>query len=350
MNRPRTPIEIDIPQYLARWEPTDVPVASVYADWNISGRGRHEAPTVVEHELRRALSTFPERSAAHASLAADVARIQTFLAERVPPAARSVVIFACEARGLWYARTPGVSTSTAVHVGDYPQLLQLAELSQDATDCIVAVVDTEHVRLIDLADSGARELKGLSEDTWGGTRSSSRAAWHNAHLSRAHEMTLHRFATDAAQAITQAVEAEQIQHLAIAGEDSIVPLVREALPLPVRQRVVTTPRVDMRAGLDEVVDLVWPQVRTAAAAARASETGLLIDRAGGATDIATGVDAVRPLLANGRAETFIMDPQAFPEADGEAMLREAIAHRCRVLLVRGHPGLASVGGVVVSLH
>lgn len=327
-----------------------MPVVSVYADWSVSGRGRHEAPTVVEHELRRALSQFPERSAAHASLAADVARVQTFLAERVPPATRSVVIFACEARGLWYARTLGVSTSTAVHVGDSPQLLQLAELSQDATDCIVAVVDTEHVRLIDLADSGAREISGLSEDTWGGTRSSSRAAWHNAHLSRAHEMTLHRFATDAAHAITQAVEAEQIQHLAIAGEDSIVPLVREALPLPVRQRVVATPKIDMRAGIDHVVEIAWPEVRMAAAAARSAEAGSLIERAGGTEKIVTGVEVVHPLLSGGRVETLVMDPQVFPDAEAEAMLREAITHRCRILLVRGHAGLAGVGGVVVSLH
>ncbi|RJQ07045.1 MAG: hypothetical protein C4558_10285, partial [Dehalococcoidia bacterium] len=126
MNGPPVPTEIDIPQHLARWERANSPVVSVYADWSISGRGRHEAPTVVEHDLRGSLSKLPKRGAAYASLATDMARVQMFLTERVPPAARSVVIFACEARGLWYARTLGVSTSTAVHVGDYPQLLQLA--------------------------------------------------------------------------------------------------------------------------------------------------------------------------------------------------------------------------------
>lgn len=350
MREPRVPIEIDIPQHLARWERADTPVVSVYADWTVSGRGRHEAPTVVEHHLRDALSLLPERGAAHASLSADVARVQAFLAERVPPAACSVVIFACEARGLWYARTLGIPTSTAVHVGDYPQLLQLAELTQDATDCIIAVVDTEHVRLIDLADSGARELTGLSEDTWGGTRGSSRAAWRNAQRMRAHETTLHHFAAEAAQVIAHAVEDEGLQHLAIAGDDGIVPLVRDALPLSVRNRIVATIRVDMRAGLSEVVDLVWPDVRAAAAAARASEVGSLLDRAGDTEDIATRAEAVRPLLASGRVETLVLDPQAFPGVEGEAMLREAIAHRCRILLVREHSGLTSAGGVVVSLH
>lgn len=350
MNRQRVPIEIDIPQHLARWEGNEIPVVSVYADWSVSGRGLHEAPTIVEHQLRAALSTFPERSAAHDSLSADTARVLTFLAERVPTAARSVAIFACEGRGLWYARTLGIAADTVVRVDAYPQLIRLAELTQDATDCVIAVVDSERVRLIDLADSGARELKGLSEDTWGGTRSSSRAAWRNANLERAHEMTLHRFAMDAARVITEAVEGEHVQHIAIAGEDSIVPLVRDTLPGPVRDRIVATAHVDMRAGLDEVVDRVWPEVRVAAANARASEAERLLDRAGGTERIVVGPDAARPLLANGRAETLVLDPQAFPEAAGEAMLRDAITHRCRILLVPAHPALARAGGVVVSLH
>src|SRR3990170_9017048 len=103
MNDFRAPVEIDVPLALARWQPVDAPVVSVYADWRVSGRGLHEAPTIVEKHLHEALASLPARGQAHASLTTDAARILTHLAERVDPAARGVVIFACADRSLWYA-------------------------------------------------------------------------------------------------------------------------------------------------------------------------------------------------------------------------------------------------------
>lgn len=346
----RVAIEIDIPLGLARWECVNAPAVSVYADWRVSGRGRHEAITVVEKHLREALAALPARGPAHTSLAADEARIRAYLRERADPGARGIVIFTCHAHGAWYARGLGVPVPTTVHVGDYPLLLPLAEVTQDATNCLVAVVDTEQLRLIDLAQAGAHELEGLAEDTWGAARLSSRAAWRDAHRQRAREATLHRFAAEVAREIGRATQRGTLPRLVLGGEDEIVHLVRDALSPALRDCVAATAHLDMRAPLEEVAERIWPEVRAAAAAARTREIDELLARAGGEADVVTGRTAVQDQLAAGRVETIAFDPEAFPPLDAEALLRAAVDQRARVLIARAYAPLSAAGGAVGALH
>ncbi|MFA7248848.1 MAG: hypothetical protein WC273_04385 [Dehalococcoidia bacterium] len=333
--------ELAIPLALVRLAPANAPIVSAYADWRVSERGLHEAPTVIEHHLRQSLAQLPVRGEAHASLAADAERILHYLADQADPAARGLVIFASHGRGLWFVQESVVQVATTAHVGDAPLLLPFAELVQDAGSGRIAVVDTEHLRLIDLSYAGVRELEGFDDDTWGATRISSRAAWRTANRQRAHETALERFAGEIAGEIAAGMTASASQALAIAGADEIVALVRDALPAAARDRLVLTGHVDMDTPEEEVVERIWPQMQAIAAAARLEDIQRLLRTA----TRAVGVEAVRTLIVNRRLATLALDPDRLPAAQTEPLLRQAIDQHSRVIIARSAPQLAPFYGV-----
>ena len=342
MNQATASHGLTIPLGLVRLEPSTIPVVSVYADWRVSGRGRHEAPTVIEKQLREALATRPARSEEHASLVADAARISTYLATEVDHGARSVVFFASHGRGLWFAQQSVVPTDTMVHVGDRPRLLPFAEMVQGAQEGLIAMVDTEHLRLVDVGYAGVRELDGLDEHTWGATRISARAAWRTAGRQRAHQVILERYAEDVASAIADTVGAVNARQVAIVGAEEIAVLVRSKLPAAVREKSSFMGRIEQDATEEDVVEHIWPRMQSVATTRQIAEISRLL----GEREYVSQLGPVFRLLENRGAGTVAFDPTCLIEEDGEALLRQALDQRVDVLVARAATALDPLGGVV----
>jgi hypothetical protein len=49
-------------------------------------------------------------------------------------------------------------------------------------------------------------------------------------------------------------------------------------------------------------------------------------------------------------DTLALDPAVIEGAAIEELIRDALRHRSRVLIARGHAELASAGGVIASLR
>lgn len=336
------PYALAIPLGLVRLVPAGPPIVSVYVDWRVSGRGRHEAPTIIEKRLREVLAALPARGEAHASLSADAARIGTYLTEQVEPASRGVALFASHDRGLWFVQQFAVPVTTMAHVGDAPVLLPFAEVVQDAGQNLVAIVDTEHLRMIDMGYAGVRELEGLAEDTWGATRISSRTAWRTANRLRARDTALERFAEEVAGEIAAAAGGSAPRCLALAGGDEIVSLVRSRLPAPLRERVMSAGHVAMHTPEEDVIENVWPAMQAVAARMRGHE----IERVLAHQECVARLEPVRSLLSARLVGLLALDPARIPSDDCESLLRPALDQHAEVIIARAEPQLTAVDGVV----
>lgn len=335
---------------LARWEASEHPVVSCYVDWRVTGRGLHEAATVVLKELHEAGRALRSRGAARASFEADAARIERYLAAEADPAARGIAIFTCEARGLWRATALGVPVDTLVHVGEHPLLLPLVEATQDAGRTLIALVDTRTVRLIQLDLSGSHEAPGPRRRNPQATRHTAAGGWSQANFQRSRDTAVQRFAADAAAAIAEAVEREAIARVVIGGDEVIAGPLLEALPARVRERVDAIEHLDIQAPLENVARRIWPQVRGSAEAERRATVRELAGRARGGIEATADPSELQTLLSAGRIDTLAFDPEAVAEGAAELLLREALAHRSRVCIARDDEALAAVGGLAASLR
>ena len=343
------PVLFDIPRDLITWEPSDAPVVSCYVDWSTSGRGLHEASTVVRHDLREALRGVLERGEAHASLEADVARIERFLAEEADAAAKAFAIFACDARGLWEVFTLGVELPTRVHAGERPLLLPLIESTQDAARTLVVLADTNTARFFRLSPSGAVEAEGPHRST-ATVKHSTKGGWGAIGYQRHVDLEVYRFAEEVARDAERLMAERNLGHLVLAGDEVIVPPLTAALSQGTRERLDAAEHIDIRAALSEVEHRIWPEVAEIVRARRARETEAILGRVEAGRNAVGEPASTLEALEAGRVYELAIDPDVLEEEVAELAVRQALAHRSRVLVERGHEALAARGGLAATLR
>jgi hypothetical protein len=345
----REPVAFEIPEQLAAWEPSSEAVVSCYVDWSVSGRGLHEETTVVRNRLRELVRGVDPRGAARASLEADAARIERYLEEEADPSARGFAIIACHGRGLWWVLTLGVPVATQVHAGERPLLLPLVEATQDAARTLVALVDTNTARLIALVPSGASEFDGPSRAVTT-VKHSTKGGWGSLGYQRHVDTETARFAEEVAEAIEETMAARRLHHLVLAGDEVIVPPVTRALSAATRERLDVAEHVDIREGVEAVAARAWPEVAQLVQRRRDDEVAAIAGRVAAGRDAEGEPTTVIEALRAGRVDTLALDADRVEEAVAELALREALTHRSRVLVVRGHEALARSGGLVATLR
>lgn len=348
-NALRTHIDLSVPDVLVRADARTGPVLSVYADWDVSGRGRHEAATVIRKQLHEAGGLLLPRGATRESFDTDVKRVLASLDEPWPEIS-GLAIFACTADDLWLVIPLAITVPTLAHVGEHALLLPLARATQDAAPTLVVLGDTTELRLIALEHPHPRELEDLRGDTWGSARSTSRTGWRRGHVQHAYETELARFARRAGRAIAEVMRTEAFARLAVVGDEVFVPALLDALSPELRDRVVVQSHLGMSASLDDVAATVWPLVRQHAAVERQREAVEIIERAGGSLEAVSEPVEVWEMLRGGRVDTVVVDGTRVEPDAAELLLREALSHRSRVLLVGADEGVEVPSGLAATLR
>ena len=349
MNTPTIEPQLGIPEAIVAWEPSEHPVISCYVDWSVSGRGLHEARTVVRKELHTVQSQLPARGAARESFDADLERINAYLEGEADPAARGLAIFACDGRGLWWTVSMGVPIETEVHAGERPRLVPMAEATHQAVRTLVVLVDSNAARLIQLDRAGRHEEPGPQRSQWKTVHHSQLGGWSEANYQRSQDVIVERFAHDVAETVAARVSEAHLDHLVLAGDEVITSPLRRALPPQLNEAVETVAHLDIRTPLDAVAERIWPPVQASAAAARRAEVDRLLGLAGDGRAMTEPTD-VRQMLSAGRVDTLAFDPAQAENEAAELLLREALTHRSRLIVIRDHEALAAAGGVVASLR
>jgi hypothetical protein len=345
----REPSPFHIPDQIIHWTPGAEPVVTCLVDWRASGRGLHEARTLVRHRLREETLPLDERGAARLSLEEDAARIERFLAEEADPAATGFAIFACHGRGLWSVQTLGLPVETLVHVGERPRLLPLIEATQDAARTLVVLANTNSARLIRLAAAGVIEDAGPSREVET-VQHSTEGGWGALNYQRYIDVEIGRFARTVAAAIDAEMSRYHLNHLVLSGDTTIVPPLLEALPHALVDRVDGIEHFERWDSPREIAAAVWPRVAEVVRARRQTEVDDLVGRAAAGQEALGVPSEVALATAAGRVDALALDPDVLEDAACEILLRDALVRRSRVLIARGYAPLAAAGGVVASLR
>lgn len=344
----------DLVRRLAEMEPTDLPVLSIYLDMRPQATGqspgRRASLTVLRDRFREIERALGPRGDDVDSFTADVERIQSWLDEEFDRASQGVAIFACSGAGLWETVETGAPFEDEVSVDAVPRLFQLARLLDEQQTAVVAIVDTNTARLFVSRTGGLEELEGPDEDPVH-HRKRSTGGWSEARYQRHIDKHDATFAKEAAEALQRLVDRHEAERVIVGGDEVAVPLLLDALPQAVRDRVGEVIRVDMRAPIDEIGDEVRPVLERLEAEASQSAADRLVAAVRGSGLGVGGVDATRRALEQRQVMELLLAADAeLDETTRNDLIREAAANDATVEVVEEHDGLRRLGGVGALLR
>jgi peptide chain release factor subunit 1 len=237
---------------LARFEPVPYPVVSLYLNTQPNEHGRDQYGAFVRQEFKARSRTYPPGSPDRESLDKDLERINAFLGNELQPSANGVAIFACSAGEMFEAiqMTAPVERHW-LYIGDAPHLYPLARIESKYPRYAAVVADTNSARILVFATN---ELVVTQEVVGEKTRRTSQGGWSQARFQR-HISNFHmQHAKEIVDALDRIVQQEGITQILTAGDEVILPLLRDQLPKHLSERVVDHLKLDTRAPLDTILN------------------------------------------------------------------------------------------------
>jgi peptide chain release factor subunit 1 len=340
---------------LARLEPVSSPVLSVYLNAQPDSRGKDHYAPFLRKELHGRIEQFEKRSSGRESFETDVQRIEKYLAEEVRPSANGIAIFACSATGFFepLQLDAGIERNRLT-VGDRPHLFPLARIVARHPRHAVLLSDTNHARIFvfgrgrTIEKDEVASLK-LSRTDVGG--------WSQMRYQRHVEDHWLHHAKDVVEALGRIVAEDRAEYVFLAGDEVIVPLLREHLPKDLAKKVVGVFPLEMRASEKDVMEVAKKALAEHVAKAEAERVEMLRGEwHAGRLAVAGYPDVVRALdsgqveeiwLSNAVAESDIQ-ATAIPAADD--LVQRALSTSARVRFVDDPELLAEMNGVVAALR
>ena len=213
---------------LAAFEPAPYPVVSLYLNTQAGQHGRDQHQAFIRKEFKARSRTYAAGSPDRDSLERDLEKIARYLETELQPSANGVAIFACSAGELFEAiQVTAPIDQHWLHIGDQPHLYPLARLEAKYPRYAALLTDTNTARILVFA---AGELVRESEVQGVKTRRTSEGGWSQARFQR-HISNFHlHHAKEVVEALDRIVEAEGINHIILACDEVILPLLREQMP------------------------------------------------------------------------------------------------------------------------
>lgn len=237
---------------LSRFGPVPYPVISLYLNTQANDRGRDQFQTFVRQEFKARSQTYPAGSPERDSLDRDLERIATYLENDLQPSANGVAVFACSAGEMFEAvQMTAPVDQHFLYIGDAPHLYPLARIESKFPRFAAVVADTNTARIMVFATGelvSQEELKGEK------TRRSSQGGWSQARYQRHIENFHLQHAKDVVDTLDRIVQQEEISDVLLAGDETILPLLREQMPKHLLDKVVDEIRLDARAPVGDVLE------------------------------------------------------------------------------------------------
>lgn len=338
---------------LARFE-SGLPVVSLYLDARADSRGKDHFQPFVRKELAARQRTYKLRSPERKSFDRDMKKIQEYLEKRTDPSANGIAIFACSGEGDFFepVEVEAFFDENHLSIGNRPDLFHLARVIDEYPHYALVLADTTWARIFVLAHRQRIDEKELENNNLQRTRGVGPSAMH---YQRHVEMHQKEHARELVETLARIVDRERIDHIVFAGNDVILPLIREELPKRLQDKAIDGLHFDKNKPINQVVEAAEELMRERDATTDAEKADRLIGfyRAGGLAVV--GTEDVRRALDLGQADELLLSAnldRGGEAADQAAADLVALARRtdAAVTFLEDPKLLKRVGGVGAFLR
>ena len=311
-------------ELLSIFEPTGFPVISLYLNAQPDEHGHDSYHAFVRNELRERAKTFATGSPERESFDKDVERINNYLDDEVRPSANGIAIFACAGAGDFFEamQLDAPIENNRLFVFEQPHLYPLARLVDQYPRYAVLVANTNSARVfvfgrgakLDSEEVKNRKTNRTKVGGWSQMR-------YQRHLANYH---LHH-AKEVIEVLERVVRDDRAEHIILAGDEVIIPLLREQMPAQLTDRVIDVVSLDINAPEHEIFETTMASLREHDSQTDAEKVSRLINEYRGNGLAVVGVAETLTALSNGQADDLLVS--AAPEAIkyDEAKVKEVLA-------------------------
>jgi peptide chain release factor subunit 1 len=294
------------------------PVVSLYLNMQPDGRGRDHFAPFVRKELTDRIETYGAQGPERQSLTRDAERIREYL-DGISPSVNGLALFACSAAKL-FEPVPLVAPihEHRLYISTQPHLYPLARVLGAHPRYAVLLADTRSARLFVVAAHAVErsvQVEGVK------TRRHKMGGWSQARYQRHVDNYHAQHAKEAVEVLTRVVHAESVEAIVIAGDEVIVPLLKEQLSKDLAARVVDVLKLDIRAPEREILQATLEALREKDAASDRERVDALLDayRANGLAVV--GVEETSRALVRGQVDEVLITtvPHIIDAGNGPAV-------------------------------
>ncbi|MET0647139.1 MAG: Vms1/Ankzf1 family peptidyl-tRNA hydrolase [Pyrinomonadaceae bacterium] len=293
---------------LAAFEPVELPVVSLYLNAQANENGRQDFERFLRKEFTERARTFAAHTPERESFERDVERINEYLRDEVRPETNGIAVFACAGADDFFQAVQTVAPieNHRLYIYNQPHLYPLARLMEQYPRYAVLVADTNRARLFVFGRG-----KALSEDEIQNvkTRGAKVGGWSQMRYQRHLEHYHLQHAKEVAEQLERIVREDNIEHIILAGDEVIIPLLKEQFPKTVTEKIVDVLSLDINAPEHEVLAESLEAMREHDAESDAERVEQLINeyRAGGLAVV--GSTDTLEALAMGQVEELVIVAQ-----------------------------------------
>jgi peptide subunit release factor 1 (eRF1) len=231
-----TPLRAQVEQ-LASYEPQDVPVVSLYLNLAPDQHGRDNYDAFVRKAFAEHLKAFKEASAERASLERDMERINAYLSDEVNRSANGLALFSSSGAGEFFQAIQ-LEVPLDEHwffVGSVPHLYPLAKIVDQYPRYASVLLDTNRARIFVFGLGAVERREQVTSEK---TRRTSMGGWSQARYQRRADNVHQHHVKEVVDALEKIVQQDRIEHIIIAGDEVVVPMLREHLPKQLNEKIV----------------------------------------------------------------------------------------------------------------
>lgn len=290
---------------LTTFEPNGFPFVSLYLNTQADQHGRDNFESFVRKELASRAKTFTEGSREREYFERDAGRIIRYLMDNLEPSANGAAIFACTGKdGFFKAiQLDAPIHNNRLHVSDRPHIYPLARLIEQNPVYVVLLADTKTARIF-VFDLG--RIRRLEEFT--STDKSFAAVGEHSQMRyrRRVENNQGLHAKETLEILERVVIEENAEHVILAGDETIIALLRQRMPAQIADKVIDILRLDIRTPEHEILKATIESLQKNNAQSDAEKVRDLFDqyRADGLAVV--GLEKTMYALINGQADELLL--------------------------------------------
>src|SRR5262245_56727271 len=290
---------------LVAFEPTPFPVVSLYLNTQADQNGRDNFDAFVRREFKARAKNWTANTPERESFNRDTDRINEYLRDELRPSSNGAAIFACSAEGDVFeaSQFDAPIEENHLYTSYQPHVYPLARFIDHHSPYIALVADTNTAHLYVFGAGEELDQRSVISPKVNRTMI---GGWSQVRYQRHIDNYYLHHAKDVVEELDRVAREEKIERIVLAGDEVIIPLLREHLPQRLEEMVIDVLRLESTAPEHEVMKASFEAVRAHNARKDAEKVEKLLDKYLGSGFAVTGARDTLIALTLGQVEEMLV--------------------------------------------